>query len=124
MIQRGLRAVKSITSDDQAGLKSARKVIFPGVPGSAASSTCSTMHRVMSPSCDSKVPVSCTIHSIFNPPDTNEATQLLDLAIKFWRSSHPKLAAWAETNLAEGFTVFRLPPEHRVRMRKNNGLGG
>jgi len=38
-------------------------------------------------------------------------TRLLGLSMEGWRSAHPKLAAWAETNLAEGFTVFGLPPE-------------
>ena len=32
------------------------------------------------------------------------------------------MRALAETNLAEGFTVFGLPLEHRVRMRTTNGL--
>lgn len=68
------------------------------------------------------MPVARTIRSIFNAPDANEATRLLGLAIESWRSAHPKLAAWAETNLAEGFAVFALPPEHRVRMRTTNGL--
>jgi transposase-like protein len=39
-----------------------------------------------------------------------------------WRKEHPKLAAWAEENLTEGFAVFALPPEHRVRMRTTNGV--
>lgn len=63
-----------------------------------------------------------TIDSIFNASDINEATKLLGLAIEGWRSARPKLAAWAETNRAEGFTVFGLPPEHRVRMRTTNEL--
>ena len=32
------------------------------------------------------------------------------------------MRALAETNLAEGFTVFGLPPEHCVRTRTTNGL--
>ena len=32
LIQRGLRGVKFIASDDHAGLKTARKAMFPGVP--------------------------------------------------------------------------------------------
>ena len=31
----------------------------------------------------------------------------------------PKLADWAESNLADGFTVFNFPPAHRVRLRNN-----
>jgi transposase-like protein len=52
----------------------------------------------------------------------NEANRLLGQAVQSWRTEHPKLAVWAETNLTEGFAVFALPPEHRVRMRTTNGL--
>lgn len=34
----------------------------------------------------------------------------------------PKLAAWAEDNLAKGFAVFALPLEHRICRRTTNGL--
>ena len=82
--------------------------------GSAASFTCSTTHRGYVSKLDQRVPVSRRIRSIFNAPDANEATRLLGLAIEGWRSAHPKLAAWDETNLAEGFRVFALPAENRV----------
>jgi len=42
--------------------------------------------------------------------------------VQSWQKEHPKLAAWAQENLDEGFAVFSLPPEHRVRMRTTNGL--
>ena len=71
---------------------------------------------------DQRVPVARTIRSIFNAHDVNEANRLLGQAVEGWRSTSPKLAAWAEEHLAEGFTVFGLPAEHRVRMRTTNGL--
>lgn len=71
---------------------------------------------------DQRVPVARTIRSIFNAPDANEANRLLGLAMEGWRKEHPKLAAWAEENLAQGFAVFGFPPGHRVRMRRTNGV--
>ena len=62
------------------------------------------------------------IRAIFNAGDAHEAQRLLNVALKDWQSSHPQLAAWAETNLPEGFAVFHLPEGHRVRMRTTNGL--
>ena len=47
LIERGLRRVKFLASDDHAGLKAARKAMFPGCPGNAASSTCNAMRRAM-----------------------------------------------------------------------------
>jgi transposase-like protein len=71
---------------------------------------------------DQRKTVARQIHSIFNAPDVNEAGRLLNIAIEDWLTSHPKLAAWAQHNIPEGFTVFSLPAEHRVRMRTTNGL--
>ena len=39
-----------------------------------------------------------------------------------WRCTNAKLAAWAEKTLAQGFTVFGLPAQHRGRRRTTNGL--
>ena len=47
---------------------------------------------------------------------------MLKQAIEAWRTDAPKLADWAEDNLAEGFTVFNFPQGHRVRLRTTNGL--
>ena len=122
LIKRGLRGVKFIASDDHAGLKAARKAMFAGVPWQRCQFHLQHNAQGYVSKLDQRVPVSRAIRSIFNAPDANEATRLLGLAIEGWRSAHPKLAAWAETNLAEGFTVFALPAEHRVRMRTTNGL--
>jgi len=62
------------------------------------------------------------IRAIFNAPDAQEAQRLLNMALKEWQTSHPQLAAWAEINLTEGFSVFDLPDAHRLRMRTTNGL--
>ena len=51
---------------------------------------------------DQRKVVARQIRSIFSAPDVHEATRLL--------------------NIAQGFAVFALPPEHRVRMRTTNGL--
>jgi transposase-like protein len=48
--------------------------------------------------------------------------RMLGLALEGWRKERPELSAWAEVNLTEGFAVFALPPEHRVRMRTTNGV--
>ena len=71
---------------------------------------------------DQRDAVGRTIRSIFNAPDRAEAERLLKQAVDAWRADMPKLADWAETHLAGGFTVFNFPPAHRVRLRTTNGL--
>ena len=71
---------------------------------------------------DQRTVVARQIRCIFSAPDVHEATRLLNIAIEGWATAHPKLASWAQENIPEGFAVFGLPPEHRVRMRTTNGL--
>jgi transposase-like protein len=40
--------------------------------------------------------------------------------VKTYSESQPKLAAWAEENLPEGFAVFAFPEAHRKRLRTSN----
>ena len=122
LIQRDLRGVKFIASDDHAGLKAARKAVFAGIPWQRCQFHLQHNAQGHVAKLDQRVPVARTIRSIFNAPDVNEANRLLGQAVQGWRSTNPKLAVWAEEHLAEGFTVFGLPAEHRVRMRTTNGL--
>ena len=123
LIQRGLRGVLFLVSDDHAGLKAARKAMFPGVPWQRCQFHLQHNAQGYVSRLDQRTPVARHIRGIFNAPDAHEAQRLLNLALKEWQVSHPQLAAWAEKNLPEGFPVFGLPEAHRVRMRTTNGLG-
>jgi transposase-like protein len=122
LIQRGLRGVKLLVSDDHAGLKAARKAMFAGVHWQRCQFHLQHNAQAYVTKVDQRKTVARQIHSIFNAPDVNEANRLLNIAVEDWGTSHPKLAAWAQHNIPEGFTVFALPAEHRVRMRTTNGL--
>jgi len=122
LIQRGLRGVKYIASDDHLGLKAARKAMFPGVPWQRCQFHLQHNAQGYVSRIDQRVPVARQIRAIFNAPDVNEAQRLLNTALKGWQTNHPQLSTWAETNLPEGFAAFGLPDAHRVRMRTTNGL--
>jgi transposase-like protein len=122
LIQRGLRGVKYIASDDHAGLKAARKALFPGVPWQRCQFHLQHNAQGYVSKLDQRTPVARQIRGIFNATDAHEAQRLLNNALKDWHVSHPTLATWAEHNLPEGFAVFGLPEGHRVRMRTTNGL--
>jgi len=122
LIQRGLRGVKFIASDDHAGLKAARTALFAGVPWQRCQFHLQHNAQAYVSRLDQRAAVARQIRAIFNAPDAHEAQRLLDTALKQWQSSHPQLAVWAESNLPQGFAVFGLPEAHRVRMRTTNGL--
>ena len=69
-----------------------------------------------------KKAVAADIRNIFNTPSKEEAERHLNLLVDKYAKSAPRLAAWAEENLTEGFTVFQFLVEHRVKIRTSNPL--
>ena len=67
-----------------------------------------------------KSKVAADIAVIFNADNQAHAEERLRGFVETYRESQPKLAAWAESNLPEGFAVFALPEKHRKRMRTSN----
>ena len=53
------------------------------------------------------------------PPDGRSALKEI---VTHYHPTAPKLTAWLEENLPQGFTVFALPPAHQKRMRTSNAL--
>ena len=47
---------------------------------------------------------------------------MLNQTIAKYAKSAAKLAAWLESDLLEGFTVFDFPPQHQRRLRTVNGI--
>ena len=122
LIRRGLSGVKLIVSDDHAGLKAARRATLPSVPWQRCQFHLQQNAQGYVTRVDQREVIGRRIRAIFNAPDRAEAERLLKHAIEAWRTEAPKLAEWAEENLAEGFMVFKFPPGHRVRLRTTNGL--
>lgn len=122
LVRRGLCGVKLIVSDDHAGLKAARRAVFPSVPWQRCQFHLQHNAGAYVARLDQRQAVGQRLRAIFNAPDRAEAQRLLDQAIEQWRKDAPKLAAWAEENIPQGFSVFDYPPSHRVRLRTTNGL--
>jgi putative transposase len=119
---RGLHGVKLFVSDDHAGLKAARKAVFPSVPWQRCQFHLQQNAGAYVPRQDMRKAVAAAIRDIFNAPDAEEAKRLLERFIAKYQSKAPKLAAWAAEALPEGMAVFALPPAHRRRVRTTNAL--
>ncbi len=74
------------------------------------------------PRLDLRSVVAADIRSIFNCSDLESAQARLKKRVAFYSRSAPKLAAWMEQNLTEGFTVYALPEAHRRRLRTSNAI--
>lgn len=69
---------------------------------------------------DAHTGLRAALKAIFNANSRAHAEEGLRAFVERWQKEQPKLAAWAEENLPEGFAVFSLPLDHRRKMRTSN----
>lgn len=120
--QRGLHGMQLIVSDDHAGLGAARQAVFPAVPWQRCQFHLQQNAQAYVPRLDQRAGVAEAIRSIFNSPDRASAQARLKIVVAQFQQSAPKLAAWMEENIPQGFTVFALAAAHQRRLRTSNAL--
>jgi putative transposase len=119
---RGLHGVRPIVSDAHAGLKPALDARLSGVPWQRCQFHLMKNALAFLPKPSLRPQVVASLRAVFDAPDRPEAERQLDLAVKKYRTSAPKLAEWLEQNVPQGLAVFALPVGHRRRLRTSNML--
>ena len=120
--QRGLHAPLLIVSDDHKGLGAARQAVFPGVPWQRCQFHLQQNAQAYVPRLDQRAAVAQAIRSVFDCPDRPSAQARLKEVVNAYLPTAPKLAAWLEENLPQGFAAFAFPPAHQRRLRTTNAL--
>lgn len=119
---RGMHGVHLVISDDHSGLGAARRSVLGSVPWQRCQFHLQQNAGAYVPKQAMRMEVAADIRSIFNAPDRKTAEEFLQAAIQKYAGSAPRLSAWLEENLADGFTVFDFPLEHRRLIRTTNSL--
>jgi putative transposase len=119
---RGLHGVRMIASDAHSGLKEALRARFSGVAWQRCQFHLARNAMAYVPKVSMRKEVGASLRAVFDAPDRAEAERQLDLAVKKYRTSAPRLAEWMEANVPEGLTAFALPSSHRRRLRTTNML--
>ena len=119
---RGMNGVKLVISDDHEGLGAARRAILGSVPWQRCQFHLQQDAGAYVPKQAMRAEVAADIRAMFNAPDRRTAEEFLQAAIQKYARSAPRLSAWMEENLAECFTVFGFPLEHRRMIRTTNSL--
>jgi len=122
LLDRGMRGVKLVVSDDHGGLGAARDAALPGVPWQRCQFHLIQNAMAYVPKQSMRSEVAQGMRRVFNADDRNEADRRLRQLVEDYRESAPRLADWLEANAPEGLTVFALPAAHRRRLRTTNGL--
>jgi len=120
--ERGLHGVTMIISDDHGGLKAARQARFPGVPWRRCQFHLQQNAGHYVPKIGMRTEVAASIRSIFNSQDRADADRRLDIVVRKYEKSAPKLSHWLADNVPDCLTVFSLPETHRRRLRTSNML--
>ena len=111
-----------VISDDHEGLGAARRAVFGSVPWQRCQFHLQQNAGAYLPKQSMRMEVAADIRAMFNAPDRKAAEEFLQLAVQKYAVSAPRLSAWLEENLPEGFTVFDFPLEHRRSIRTTNSL--
>jgi len=118
--ERGIGIPDLVTSDAHSGLKAALKAALNGTPWQRCQFHLQQNAQEYVTKQHLKGKVASDIKVIFNADDRPHADKRLKDFVKSYSESQPKLAAWAEENLPEGFAVFAFPEAHRKRLRTSN----
>ena len=118
--ERGMGIPDLVTSDAHVGLRAALKATLNATPWQRCQFHLQQNAQDYITKQDLKKPIAAEIKDIFTSSEEARASAALDAFRKKWQDKQPKLVAWAEDNLPEGFTVFSLPSAHRPRLRTSN----
>lgn len=118
---RGLHGVELVVSDDHAGLRKA----IPEVLTEASWQRCYVHFlRNALDYLPRKADDDCLqeLRWMYERMDLKEAQADLAAWLDRWSQRYPKLTDWVEENIADTFTFYRLPKEHRKHLKSTNML--
>ena len=122
LVKRGMRGVEFITSDDHAGLKAARKAVLGGALWQRCQYHLAQNACSHAPNTAIKKRIGAELRNVWNARDLNAAEDELKRLVAGYRETAPDLANWLEADVPEGLAVFKLPENHRKRMRTSNPI--
>jgi putative transposase len=119
--ERGLNGVELVVSDDHDGLKKAVAELLP----EAAWQRCYVHFlRNALDYLPRKADDDCLqeLRWLYDRRDLKEAQADLAAWLKRWERRYPKLTDWAEENIGQTLTFYRLPRQHHKHMKSTNLL--
>jgi transposase-like protein len=120
LVQRGMRGVQFIVSDDHAGLRAARRAVLGGAVWQRCQFHLAQNAIHHAPNAATRKRIGAQLRLVWNADTADKAQTELAPLVASYREAAPKLAAWLEDNIPEGLAVFELPEHHRRRMRTSN----
>ncbi len=122
LVKRGLHGLKLIVSDDHAGLKAARRAVFPSVPWQRCHFHLCQDAQAFARRRDEKTEIAGTMRDIFSYRRKDEAVAALRRAVDYWsgKKGHAAFAGWLESNAEESMAYFDFDEGWWRRVRTSN----
>jgi putative transposase len=119
--QRGLRGVICVVSDDHAGLRAAIPEVLPEASWQRCyvhflRNALDHLPRKKDDDCLTE------LRWIYERRNVEEARRDLAAWLTKWDSRYAKLCDWAEANIEETLTFYRLPQQHHKHLKSTNML--
>ena len=119
---RGMTGLRLIISDDHAGMKSARRAVFPSVPWQRCQYHLAQNAQSYVPKKSMREEIGEVMREIFNSSTIDMAREMVGKVVGRYRKSAPEFTKWLEENIEEGLTVYQFPKEHWRKIRTSNGI--
>jgi len=114
--------ISLFTSDDHAGMRAARRAVFPSVTWQRCQFHMAQNAQSYAPKQSMKEELGEAVRRIFHSYDYNMAQEEKRKCIEKYKNSAPSFTDWVENNIEEGLTCFSFPEKHRKKIRTSNGL--
>lgn len=120
--RRGLSGVRLFISDDHAGMRAARRAVFPSVKWQRCQFHMALNAQSYAPKKSMKEELGEAVRRIFQSPDYEAAQEQKRKCIEKYKEAAPEFVIWLENNVEEGLTHFSFPEQHRKKIRTVNGV--
>jgi len=121
LIDRGLKGVQLVISDDHQGLVNAVERYFQGCQWQRCQVHALRNLLNLVPRKYAKI-LADQVKDIFNAPDRERAQLRVNQLIALYQNKFPQVAEFLENTAHEVLACFNFPEEHRKRIRTTNGL--
>jgi transposase-like protein len=119
---RNMTGLRLIISDDHAGMKSARRAVFPSVRWQRCQFHLAQNAQSYVPKKSMRQEIAEVMREIFNCPTIEMAREMSRKSTEKYRKRAPEFAKWLEENIEEGLTIYEFPKEHWKKIRTSNGI--
>ena len=120
LLQRGLKGVEMIISDDHAGLKAALRATLPSAPWQRCTFYLAQNAQHYVPNMSMRSEIAQAVRDVYQALSRHEAKERLKEAVAKYEKRAPKFSQWFEENGPEGMTFYKRPRGHWKKVRTVN----